>query len=123
MMGRGAVLKEMQNYEPDLVRRLGDAIYESEAEIWRRRGQAELMTLGLVEHSNEEMQYLEQNKELVKIGGPEVLKSVALLHRQLGHPNGAKLVLADATSAHNVLQKLTEICASQSSTLQPNCGH
>ena len=58
MMGRGAVLKAMQNYEPDLVRRLGDAIYESMAEVWKRRGQAELMTLELVEHSNEEMQYL-----------------------------------------------------------------
>ena len=55
------------------------------------------MALELVEHSNEEMQYLEQNKELVKICGPEVLKSVALLHRQLGHPNGAKLVLAAKT--------------------------
>eukprot|EP00435_Cladocopium_sp_Y103_P022841 s2473_g5.t1 len=68
-MGRSAVLKKMQNYEPDLVRRLGDAIYASMDEIWKRRGQAELMTLELVEHSNEEMQYLEQNKELVKIGG------------------------------------------------------
>ena len=28
------------------------------------------MALELVEHSNEEMQYLEQNKELVKIGVP-----------------------------------------------------
>ena len=97
MMGRGAVLKMMQNYEPDLVRRLGDAIYESMNDIWKKRGQAELMALELVEHSNEEMQYLEQNKELVKIGGPEVLKSAALLHRQLGHPNGAKLVLAAKT--------------------------
>ena len=55
------------------------------------------MTLELVEHSNEEMQYLEQNMELVKMGGPEVLKSVALLYRQLGHPNGLKLVLAAKT--------------------------
>ena len=64
MMGRGQALKRMQNYEPDLVRRLGDAIYESMGEIWRKRGTAELMALELVEHSNEEMQYLEQNKEL-----------------------------------------------------------
>ena len=87
----------MQNYEPDLVRRLGDAIYEFMGEIWRKRGTAELMALELVEYSNEEMQYLEQNKELVKIGGPEVLKLVTLLYRQLGHPNGAKLVLAAKT--------------------------
>ena len=100
MMGQGAVPKAMQNYEPDLVRRLGDAIYESMAEIWRRRGQAELMTLELVEHSNKEMQYLEQNIQLVKIGGPEVLKTVALLRWQLGHPNGAKLVFGCQNQAH-----------------------
>ena len=93
-MGRGAVLKKMQNYEPDMVRRMGNAIYQSMEEIWIRRGQADLMMLDMVEKSNEEMQYLEQNKELVKIGGTEVLKSVALLHRQLGHPNGSKLALA-----------------------------
>ena len=92
-MGRGAVLKKMQNYEPDMVRRMGNAIYQSMEEIWIRRGQADLMMLDMVEKSNEEMQYLEQNKELVKIGGTEVLKSVALLHRQLGHPNGSKLAL------------------------------
>eukprot|EP00435_Cladocopium_sp_Y103_P043891 s1946_g12.t1 len=80
MMGKGPTLKMMQNYEPDLVRRLGDAIYRSLDEIWRRRGRAELMVMDMVEKSNEEMQYLEQNKELVKIGGIEVLKSVALLH-------------------------------------------
>ena len=94
MMGRGAVLKRMQNYEPDMVRRMGNAIYQSMEEVWIRRGQADLMMLDMVEKSNEEMQYLEQNKELVKIGGTEVLKSVALLHRQLGHPNGSKLALA-----------------------------
>ena len=114
MMGRGAVLKAMQNYEPDLVRRLGDAIYESMAEVWKRRGQAELMTLELVEHSNEEMQYLEQNKELVKIGGPEVLKPVALLHRQLGNPNGSKLVLAAKTTC------LTSMCGWPDAT-SPQC--
>ena len=97
----------MQNYEPDLVRRLGDAIYESMAEIWKRRGQAELMTLELVEHSNEEMQHLERNKELVKIGGPEVLKSVALLHRQLEHPNGSKLIFAK--TRHTVHCKSAEV--------------
>ena len=68
--GTWQALKRMQNYEPDLVRRLGDAIYESMGEIWRKRGTAELMALELVERSNEEMQYLEQNKELVKIGAP-----------------------------------------------------
>ena len=61
---------------------------------WKKRGQAELTTLEVVDKSTEEMQYLEQTKELIKIGGHEVLKSVANLHRQLGHPNGAKLVLA-----------------------------
>ena len=94
MMGRGAVLKKMQNYEPELCQRLGNAIYTSMEQAWKKRGQAELMTLEVVDKSTEEMQYLEQNKELIKIGGHDVLKSVANLHRQLGHPNGAKLVLA-----------------------------
>ncbi len=48
----------------------------------------------VVEKTTPEMQYIEQNKELVKIGGTEALTSVANLHRQLGHPNGAKLVAA-----------------------------
>ena len=94
MMGRGSVLKKMQNYEPELCQRLGNAIYSAMELAWKKRGQAELMTLEVVEKSTEEMQYLEQNKELIKIGGHEILKSVANLHRQLGHPNGAKLVLA-----------------------------
>lgn len=64
---------------------------------WRHRGQAELMTLEVVEKSTEEIQYLEQNKELVKIGGPKVLTSVASLHRQLGHPSRSKVVLAVKT--------------------------
>ncbi|CAL1173933.1 unnamed protein product [Cladocopium goreaui] len=94
MMGRGSVLKKMQNYEPELCQRLGNAIYSAMEMAWKKRGQAELMTMEVVEKSTEEMQYLEQNKELIKIGGHEILKSVANLHRQLGHPNGAKLVLA-----------------------------
>ena len=94
MMGRGSVLKKMQNYEPELCHRLGNAIYSAMELAWKRRGQAELMTMEVVEKSTEEMQYLEQNKELIKIGGHEILKSVANLHRQLGHPNGSKLVLA-----------------------------
>ena len=76
MMGRGQVLKKTTSPSwhnglaiPSTLR-------------WKWPGNAE------------EMQYLEQNKELVKIGGPEVLKSVANLHTQLRHPNGAKLVLA-----------------------------
>jgi len=60
LMGQGAVLKAMQNYEPDLVRQFGDAIYKSMAEVWQQRGQAELMTLELVVHSSEEMQYLQE---------------------------------------------------------------
>ena len=44
---------------------------------WKRRGQAELMTLEVAEKSTEEMQYL---------GGHEISKPVANLHRQLGHP-------------------------------------
>ncbi|CAL1128360.1 unnamed protein product [Cladocopium goreaui] len=83
-----------ENYEPELCQRLGNAIYSAMEMAWKKRGQAELMTMEVVEKSTEEMQYLEQNKELIKIGGHEILKSVANLHRQLGHPNGAKLVLA-----------------------------
>ena len=93
MMGRGSVLKKMQNYESELCQRLGNAIYSAMEMAWKKRGQIELMTMEVVEKSAEEMQYL-QNKELIKIGGHEILKSVANLHRQLGHPNGAKLVLA-----------------------------
>jgi hypothetical protein len=52
---------------------------------WKRRGQAELMTLEVAEKSTEEMQNL---------GGHEISKPVANLHRQLGHPDGSKLVLA-----------------------------
>ncbi len=48
----------------------------------------------MVEKSTEEMNYLEQNKELIKIGGQEALRSVAMLHKQLGHPSGARLVAA-----------------------------
>ena len=48
---------------------------------WKKRGQAELMTLEAVDKSTQEMQYLEQNKELIKIGGHEVLKFVTNLHR------------------------------------------
>ena len=84
MFGRGAVLKRMQNYELPLVRRLGEAIYEAMEEQWKRRGQAELMMMEMVDKSTEEMKYLEQNKELIKIGGQEALRSVALLHKQLG---------------------------------------
>ena len=94
MFGRGAVLKRMQNYELPLVRRLGEAIYEAMEEQWKRRGQAELMMMEMVDKSTEEMKYLEQNKELIKIGGQEALRSVALLHKQLGHPSGARLVAA-----------------------------
>jgi hypothetical protein len=50
------------------------------------------MVVDMVEKSNEEMQYLEQNKELIKIGDAEVLKSMALLHRQVGH--GFRMALA-----------------------------
>ena len=58
--------------------------------------QAELMMLMLetVEKSTEDMKHLEQNKELIKIGGEEALTSVAMLHKQLGHPTGARLVAA-----------------------------
>ena len=94
MMGRGARLKEMQNYEPDLVRRLGDGIYKAMEKVWMKRQQAEIMMMEVVEKTTPEMQYIEQNKDLVKIGGTEALTSVATLHRQLGHPNGAKLVAA-----------------------------
>ena len=94
MFGRGAVLKAMQNYEPALVHRLGGAIYEAMEEQWKRRGQAELMMMEMVEKSTEEMKYLEQNKELIKVGGQEALRSVAMLHQQLGHPSGARLVAA-----------------------------
>eukprot|EP00435_Cladocopium_sp_Y103_P017933 s4786_g4.t1 len=66
-MGRGAVLKKMQNYEPELVQRLGNAIYSAMELAWKRRGQAELMTLEVAEKSTEEMQYLEQNKEWYKV--------------------------------------------------------
>ena len=94
MFGRGAVLKAMQNYEPALVHRLGGAIYDAMEEQWKRRGQAELMMMEMVEKSTEEMKYLEQNKELIKVGGQEALRSVAMLHQQLGHPSGARLVAA-----------------------------
>ena len=94
MFGRGAVLKKMQNYEIPLVRKLGEAIYEAMEEQWKRRGQAELMMMEMVEKSTEEMKYLEQNKELIKIGGQDALRSVAMLHKQLGHPSGARLVAA-----------------------------
>eukprot|EP00434_Breviolum_minutum_P011884 symbB.v1.2.010485.t1/scaffold674.1/size176181/2 len=94
MFGRGAVLKKMQNYEIPLVRKLGEAIYEAMEELWKRRGQAELMMMEMVEKSTEEMKYLEQNKELIKIGGQDALRSVAMLHKQLGHPSGARLVAA-----------------------------
>ncbi len=36
MMGRGARLQEMQNYEPDLVRRLGDGIYKAMEKVWMK---------------------------------------------------------------------------------------
>ena len=94
MFGRGAALKKMQNYEIPLVRKLGEAIYEAMEEQWKRRGQAELMMMEMVEKSTEEMKYLEQNKELIKIGGQDALRSVAMLHKQLGHPSGARLVAA-----------------------------
>lgn len=94
MMGRGSRLKEMQNYEPALVKLLGDGIYKAMEKIWMKRQHAEIMMMEVVEKTNPELQHIEQNKELVKIGGVEALKSVALLHRQLGHPNGAKLVEA-----------------------------
>ena len=93
MMGHGAALKAMQNYEPKLVKYLGDSIFNAMEEAWKKRGQAELMMMEMVEHSTEEMKYLEQNKELIKIGGPEVLHAVARLHRQLGHPNALKLLV------------------------------
>eukprot|EP00435_Cladocopium_sp_Y103_P034842 s3600_g9.t1 len=93
-MGRGAALKKMQIYEPELVQGLGNAIYPAMEMAWKRKGQAELMTLEIVEQSTEEMQDLHQNEELVKIGGPEVLKSVAALRRQLADPSGYRLVLA-----------------------------
>ena len=51
MFGRGAVLKAMQNYEPALVHRLGGAIYDAMEEQWKRRGQAELMMMEMVEKS------------------------------------------------------------------------
>lgn len=74
---------------PDIVR-----IYKAMEKIWMKRQHAEIMMMEVVEKTNPELQHIEQNKELVKIGGVEALKSVALLHRQLGHPNGAKLVEA-----------------------------
>ena len=94
MMGRGPALKRMQNYEPELRARLANGIYSAMEICWKKRGQAELMTLDMVERSNAETQYYEQNKDLVKIGGLEALKSVAMLHKQLGHPSGVKLVNA-----------------------------
>lgn len=97
MMGQGKALKDMQNYEPGLVKLLGDAIYMiySAMEVaWHNRGQAELMMMEMVEKSTEEMKYLEQNKELVRIGGQEALKAISMLHRQLGHPSAQRLVAA-----------------------------
>ena len=94
MMGHGLALKRMQNYEPGLVKMLGDAIFNSMEIAWRNRGQAELMMMEIVEKSTEEMKYLEQNKELIKIAGVEALKAITLLHRQLGHPSAQKLVIA-----------------------------
>ena len=94
MMGRGSRLKEMQNYEAALVKLLGDGIYTAMEKAWMKRQHAEIMMMEVVEKTTPELQHIEQNKELVKLGGVEALKSVAMLHRQLGHPNGAKLVEA-----------------------------
>lgn len=97
MMGHGAQLRSMQNYEPGLVRALGDGVYLAMEKAWKRRGQAELMMMEVVERSTEEMKYLEQNKELIKIGGPQVLSFIAKLHRQLGHPSQQTLLVAVKT--------------------------
>ena len=51
MFERGAVLKKMQNHDIPLVRKLGEAIYEAMEEQWKRRGQAELMMMEMVEKS------------------------------------------------------------------------
>lgn len=94
MFGHGLRLRSMQNYEPQLVFTLGSAIYKAMEQAWHRRGQAELMMMEVVEKSSGEMKYLEQNKELIKIGGPEVLQFVAKIHRQLGHPSQQTLLVA-----------------------------
>ncbi|CAL1144412.1 unnamed protein product, partial [Cladocopium goreaui] len=39
MMGQGKALKQMRNYEPGLVKILGDAIYNSKEVAWRKRCQ------------------------------------------------------------------------------------
>jgi hypothetical protein len=51
MMGQGKALKQMRNYEPGLVKILGDAIYNSKEVAWRKRCQAELMMMEMVEKS------------------------------------------------------------------------
>ena len=58
---------------------------------------------------SEEMQYLEPNKELIKIGGHEVMESVANLHRQLGHPNGASEISAQECKSGNFAKPDTSI--------------
>ena len=88
MFGRGAVFEGHAELRacPGPSFASGGAIYDAMEEQWKRRGQAELMMMEMVEKSTEEMKYLEQNKELIKVGGQEALRSVAMLHQQLGTP-------------------------------------
>lgn len=69
MIGKGAALKEMQNYEPGFVLRAATAIYKNMEENWRKRQIAQVMVTEEL-NENESEKARKAMQQLAKEFGP-----------------------------------------------------
>ncbi len=93
MVGKSEALKKMQNYEIGFVRRAARGIYKEMEKNWIRRETMNILVAEEVQEGDVEMTD-EQEIQVAKTNNRVALQVVAKLHRQLGHPNGDKLVRA-----------------------------
>ena len=115
MIGKSGALKEMQNYEKGFVKRAATAIYADMEDRWRKREAVQIMVA-------EEMEELDTNEakkddwHTAKSNTASAKRVVSKLHRQLGHPNNAKLVKAlrdakiDETVVAQAAQYRCDVC-------------
>ena len=115
MIGKSGALKEMQNYEKGFVKRAATAIYADMEDRWRKREVVQIMVA-------EEMEELDTNEakkddwHTAKSNTASAKRVVSKLHRQLGHPNNAKLVKAlrdaniDETVVAQAAQYRCDVC-------------
>eukprot|EP00435_Cladocopium_sp_Y103_P053716 s692_g17.t1 len=114
MIGKGAALKNMQNYESGFVKIAAKAIYQNMETQWRLRSMADIMVTDEMneeevkeEHAMQKKPKLsEHEKRLTKEFGSVALRVVRKLHKQLGHPGNDRLVraLKDANFDESIIQ-------------------